>query len=815
MKCPHRNELIQLNGDDLPSDRSESLFDHLEACEPCATAFEQLAESTNNLGEHLAGIHQKDIQKAREKIAKRPGIQEPVASPKTDSGESQYALSPGQKLEKYEIIRLLDTGGMGEVYEARHGLMGHHVAIKVIRGRHQDNPVAYQKFLTEMKTLVRVEHPNLVRALDGGDEDGCLFVVMELLGGESLHTLCVERRIRSVIEIIDAMLGLCRGLGKLHAHQLLHRDVKPANIMRLKDGTIKVIDLGLAADNVAGRQMSHVGAGTQGYMPPEQQYGDESLNERSDIFSAGRVLKDLLRALPRSDANSNQTNAVSRLEKLAEWMTKLEMENRPQSVKEVLVELKKLRRAMGNSRKRLATATQAAKPQAQPKRRGVIWLVLAALLIGIIGFGAFQIIFKTDRRATVLVENHQPGDVIQITSDDGKVRSVELGDEPKFVVDRGTYELSLEGPDNRRLNPANITVTGLDQLTVRVEDRPTETTANSPTNSGQSTRKPFELEMVSVAERTNSDRTEPMSGRVANTAPTTTNPAESKTNPTELSAPFSTTDIRTSRKAWSESWGLPETLTVGMPSNSAFQLEFVLIPPGTFDMGMPASLPLMPGNKREWAQSSQPAHRVTITQPFYFSCYEVTQKQFRDVMGGGLTPFTGDGTKFPATQIPWKDCVGFCSRMTQSGTNIPTGGKMRLPNEAEWEYACRAGTTSRFWIGDQIGPSQASLRINGRKMTLEPVGAFQPNPFGLYQMHGNVSEWCSDWFSPDSYASSDNKDPRGPSNGSRKVIRGGGYSNPPFSATSYWRQSYEPATRSGNIGLRPVIELSIHHPIKR
>ena len=415
ISCPDRNELIQLNQDDLPSDHSESLFDHLEICQQCATVFEQLAESTNSLGEHLAGIPQQDIQKARleksriqrarEKIAKRPGNDEHDAPPEAESWESQYALSPGQKLEKYEIIRLLDTGGMGEVYEARHGLMDHHVAIKVIRGRHQDNPVAYQKFLTEMKTLVRVEHPNLVRALDGGLEDGLLFVVMELLDGESLHTLCAEGKIGSAVEIIDAMLGLCRGLEKLHAHQLLHRDIKPANIMRLKDGTIKVIDLGLAADNVAGRQMSHVGAGTQGYMPPEQAYGSDSLNERSDIFSAGSVLKDLLRSLRDARANSNQTNAVSRLEKLAEWMTKLEMENRPQSVKEVLVELKKLRRAMGNSRKRLTTATQAAKPQAQPKRRGIGWSVIAVLLIGIIGFGAWQIVFKTDRQTTVLVEN--------------------------------------------------------------------------------------------------------------------------------------------------------------------------------------------------------------------------------------------------------------------------------------------------------------------------------------------------------------------------------------------------------------------------
>ena len=347
MKCPHRNELIQLNGDDLPSDRSESLFDHLEACEPCATAFEQLAESTNNLGEHLAGIHQKDIQKsriqrAREKIAKRPGNDEHDARPETGPWESQYALSPRQKLGEYEIIRLLGSGGMAEVYEARHSLMDHRVAIKVIRGRHQDNPVAYQKFLTEMKTLVRVEHLNLVRALHGGLEDGLLFVVMELLDGDSLHTLCAEGKIGSAVEIIDAMLGLCRGLEKLHAHQLLHRDIKPANIMRLKDGTIKVIDLGLAADNVVGRQMSHVGVGTQGYMPPEQTYGSESLNERSDIFSAGRVLKDLLQSLPDAHANSNQDNTVSKLEKLAEWMTKLGMEDRPQSVKEVIVELKRL-----------------------------------------------------------------------------------------------------------------------------------------------------------------------------------------------------------------------------------------------------------------------------------------------------------------------------------------------------------------------------------------------------------------------------------------------------------------------------------------
>ena len=310
-----------------------------------------------------------------------------------------------------------------------------------------------------------------------------------------------------------------------------------------------------------------------------------------------------------------------------------------------------------------------------------------------------------------------------------------------------------------------------------------------------------------VAKETSEATSNSVLERKPSVSPEMSTPPKLTTAPTLLAAPFSTADIRTARQGWSKYLGLPETITIGASRNQSCELELVLISPGTFEMGMPETLSLMTGNKAEWAASSKPARRVTITRPFYFSRYEVTQKQFRDVIGGGKTPVDGDGTQHPATQIGWQACVEFCERLTASGENMPKGGKLRLPTEAEWEYACRAGTTSRFWSGDQIGSNQASLRISGREMKLEPVGAFQPNPFGLHNMHGNVAEWCSDWFSPDSYASSDKVDPKGLANGSHKVIRGGGYSNPPFSATSYWRQSYEPGTRSGNIGFRPVLEL--------
>ena len=364
MKCPHRNELIQLNGNDLPSDRSESLFDHLENCEPCATEFEQLAESTNSLGEHLAGIPQKDIQqarieksrfrRARKKVAKRRGIAGSAAPRETGSRQSRYVLSPGQKLGKYEILSRLGSGGMGEVYEARHSLTEDRVAIKVILGRHQDNPVAYQKLREEMKTLAKVKHANLVRVQDADEEDGCLFLVMELLDGDTLHTLCAKRKIGSAVEIIDAMLGTCRGLEKLHAIPKIHLDIKPANVMRLNDGTIKVIDLGLAVDFVAGTQLSHDGAGTRGFMSPEQAQGTGRIDQRSDIYSTGRMLKYLLVKTPIDPASKRQLRAVKALNKLVKKMTQKTSWRRPKSITVVISRLEKIRQTLLRSRLKTA-----------------------------------------------------------------------------------------------------------------------------------------------------------------------------------------------------------------------------------------------------------------------------------------------------------------------------------------------------------------------------------------------------------------------------------------------------------------------------
>ncbi|MDG2012962.1 MAG: SUMF1/EgtB/PvdO family nonheme iron enzyme, partial [Pirellulaceae bacterium] len=277
--------------------------------------------------------------------------------------------------------------------------------------------------------------------------------------------------------------------------------------------------------------------------------------------------------------------------------------------------------------------------------------------------------------------------------------------------------------------------------------------------------------------------------------------------PDGLNDPFSTSDIARARQVWSRYLGLPEILKIGLPGSKGLEMEFVLIPPGKFLMGMPSSMKLMAGNKKNWANSSRPAHQVSISRPFYLSRYEVNRAQFEQVVGGGLVPQTKASAQLPAGQLSWDDANRFCKLVTEKNTALPTSAGLRLPTEAEWEYACRAGTSTRFWSGNQIFATDANLRLAGKTLTLEPVDSYLPNPFGLYNMHGNIAEWCLDRFSIDTYVSWTVRDPQGPPGGPTSTVRGGSFSSPPFTATSYWRRGSARGTKSANIGLRPVIQL--------
>jgi formylglycine-generating enzyme required for sulfatase activity len=231
--------------------------------------------------------------------------------------------------------------------------------------------------------------------------------------------------------------------------------------------------------------------------------------------------------------------------------------------------------------------------------------------------------------------------------------------------------------------------------------------------------------------------------------------------------------------------------------DTATQIEFVLIPPGTFQMGC------SPSSQWGCEGDESPVHTVSLTQPFYMGRYEVTQAQWTARMGSNPSRFQSSSTAVPAAQVPsrpveqvsWNAIQGFLSA---------TG--MRLPTEAEWEYAYRAGTTTAFHSnlgypsgtnGDNQLGTIAWFDGNSGNQT-RPVGQKTGNGFGLHDMSGNVLEWVNDWYSSNYYASSPSANPPGPSSGTSRVMRGGGWYNWSDSCRSSSRIGVTP---SGNVGV--------------
>jgi sulfatase modifying factor 1 len=204
------------------------------------------------------------------------------------------------------------------------------------------------------------------------------------------------------------------------------------------------------------------------------------------------------------------------------------------------------------------------------------------------------------------------------------------------------------------------------------------------------------------------------------------------------------------------------TNTIGMKFNK--------IPAGTFMMGSPAD--------ETGRGDDETQHKVTITKPFYMQTTEVTQRQWKAVMG--TEPWKGEdyvkeGPDYPAVYVSWDDAVAYCKKLSEKESKT-----YRLPTEAEWEYACRAGAKTTWSFGDdenKLG-DYAWYRENAWDIDekyAHQVRLKKPNAFGLYDMHGNVHEWCHDYFEEDYYKQSPAKDPTGPTSGSSRVLRGGSW----------------------------------------
>lgn len=297
--------------------------------------------------------------------------------------------------------------------------------------------------------------------------------------------------------------------------------------------------------------------------------------------------------------------------------------------------------------------------------------------------------------------------------------------------------------------------------------------------------------------------------------------------PDLLQSPFSASAATNARNAWATH------LSVASSFTSKTGMKFVLIPPGQFLMGSSKEDVSEAISANFYApvgmtDCEEPQHPVRITNPFYLGVYEVTQAEWRAVMGENPSIFSSDGeseyrdkdlngidtSRYPVDCVSWEAAVDFCTKLGDRD-----GRKYRLPTEAEWEYACRAGTTTPFHFGRSLNGDKANVsgRLpypNGGSMTgsrilgrTTAVGRYQPNGFGLYDMSGNVGEYCFDWYDEKFYSRSPKDNPVNlePGKDRYRVVRGGGYDALPWSARSMsrgWESPDSVPVNSGRFGFR-------------
>jgi formylglycine-generating enzyme required for sulfatase activity len=254
-------------------------------------------------------------------------------------------------------------------------------------------------------------------------------------------------------------------------------------------------------------------------------------------------------------------------------------------------------------------------------------------------------------------------------------------------------------------------------------------------------------------------------------------------------------------------------------------MKLVLIPAGKFTMGSPE-------DEKNRSDDEQ-QHEVEISKPFYMGVYEVTQGEYEKVMGtnpswfsatgGGKEKVEGkDTSRFPVEKVSWNDAVEFCKKLSEMPEEKRNGPMYRLPTEAEWEYACRGGASVKpFHFGDSLSSTQANFDGNypyggaDKGPYLERttrVGSYDANAFGLYDMHGNVWEWCADWYDKDYYKTSPRKDPPGPATGTYRVLRGGSWGSFGRGCRAAYRSFGGPGYRVSYLGFRVVLVAGARTP---
>jgi formylglycine-generating enzyme required for sulfatase activity/tetratricopeptide (TPR) repeat protein len=754
---------------------------------------------------------------------------------------SRYAL---HEVEKYPIEAILGVGGMGCVLLCRHRLTRQRVVAKCL-WEVRAGPL--EKVFKEAFAMNEIAGEYVPQPIDFGFADSvkkvrAYFVteyVEEAIDGEKW---LANYGPLAVVEGLSVGLQMARALQLAHSKRILHLDLKPANVLlkRVGEGegkkiAVKLIDFGLtqaapawlqqAATRHTRTALTQFGRqvmGTFDYAPPEQLgVSGEAVSEKSDVFSWGATVYRLLtNELPRP-FDQEELPEVPELRRLLTNCLKRQPEKRP-DVGKLISELAGLlptdlaadnviHQEQETEPVSAASGTwwrrwwQGTKPQSEDRSRER-QRVEENRQHEVEVEQARQRAEAEKQRLELEVQQAR-----QRAEAEKKQLELDKSRERQRVEENRQHEVEVEQARQQAEAEKQRLASEVEQARQRAEAEKKQIEldmqrARQQAAEAEKQRRELELEQEQqrrVEEKRNRKQQRRAEAEQQRRVEEDRQRAAAEKQQRELEAKpgqlfqFETVLLNAQGKISERRSGQARQQIQDL--GKGVTLEMVYIPGGTFLMGSPAS-------ELERQDTEGPQHQVKIAS-FLMGKYLVTQAQWEAVMGKNPSFFKGP--QRPVEQVSWKDAVAFCQKLSKQ-----TGRTYQLPSEAQWEYACRAGTTTPFYFGETITPDLVNYDGNNPygkapqgqyRQETTPVGSFPPNAFGLYDMHGNVWEWCEDvWHGNYDGAPTDGS-AWVAGGGEYRLLRGGSWGNDAVWCRAAYRGLYTPDSRSYYVGLRVVL----------
>lgn len=759
---------------------------------------------------------------------------------------------PNLSDQGYDVEARLGAGAVGIVFRAVQRAIERPIALKMVRPQFSDDEAEKHKFITEAVITGKLDHPNIVPVHDlGTTRDGHPFYTMKMVRGTPWSEVMDQR---SLDENLRILLDVCDAVAYAHAKGVIHRDLKPENVMLGEFGEVQVMDWGLGVvvneDGVAaGLTPADAAGGTPAYMAPEMVTGrDGPVGVFSDIYLLGGQLYRIITGKPPHPGKTTlvclrnaQNNVIDPpdgpgvLGEIALRAMHTDPAQRYPSVRALILGIQEYQQHAVSIRLAERSAADLARAQAQRD-----YALFSQALFG------YREALKSwsdnqDARWGVLRTQyayaqcaHEKGDYdlaislldTQCAEHQPLREEVQRAQRRRASVRRGFRALRLiaiglmlavivtltcayvwvsaaraQAEAAREAETEQREKAELARAAERQQrELAEEATARAKSEEARAVQALADLEkafkeLVEAQEQERQARARAEKSE-QETAKTRDELAKSGMLLDNSWWTFTPDEARSRQSAAAEDLGLPAEWTIALPNDVA--LEMIVIPPGDFVMGSPP--------KEEMRAADEHLHRVSLTYPFYMSRYELTEAQWHAATGqppASAAERDPDAT-LPATGASFDQITAVL--VTALARHAPPGHTFRLPTEAEWEYACRAGTTTAYYGGDTVDQlGEVGWYLGNGDCKVQPVGQKAPNAFGLYDMHGNVSEPVVDRFAANFYLDSPVANPVGPMEGDFPILRGGSALNTAEHCRAAYRSNIFHENEYGFVGVRVVL----------